>query len=124
MSLSCQEKQEGGIIRTDSRHFVKNQSTQVNTWHRGKTTFELGESTMHLLQESSPFLGGGSFQHLCWAWAIDNIIFPLCSSVDIWFQCFTALLILFCLSDKHIVVTNYYANCFRLVLKIHCTALF
>lgn len=54
-----------------------------------------------------------------------TVIFPLCSFVDIWFQCFTAVLILFCLSyNKDIVVTKYYANWFCLVLKIHCTALF
>lgn len=120
------KKKEGGIIRTDSRHFVKNESTQINIWQREKTTLISRNSTIHLLQPSFPFLGGASFHHSHWGLELlTKLFFPLHSFVDIWFQCFTAVLILFCLSDnKDIVVTKYYANCFCLVLKIRCTALF
>lgn len=37
--ILSEKKKKRGIIRTDSRHFVKNEFTQVNIWHKEKTPF-------------------------------------------------------------------------------------
>lgn len=94
---------------------------QINIWHREKTTFLSRKTQLHICYNQT-FLSveiSTIFAGSYWQSYLSSVF------VDTQFQCFTAVLILFCLSDnKDIVVTKYYANCFRPVLKMFCTALF
>lgn len=119
--VSILSEKKGKIIRIDSRHFVKNESTQP---------FGIGKRP-HLYQENLNCISATTKYSFPSRWKFPpfllehrllTVIFPLFLLTP--FQYSTAVLILFCLSDKDIVVTKYYANCFCLVLKICCTALF